>query len=49
MYTASTSVMAKVSIGSIENGAFRLAVELGVKIAEVSIEEAQRLTERTLK
>ena len=41
-----TSVTAKVTIGSIENGAFGLAVELAVNIAEVSIEEAQRLTER---
>jgi Ohr subfamily peroxiredoxin len=41
-----TSVTAKVSIGSVENGAFGLAVELAVNISEVSIEEAQRLTER---
>lgn len=41
-----TSVKAKVSIGSIENGAFGLAVELAVNISGVSIEEAQRLTER---
>ena len=44
--TGETSVTAKVSIGSIENGAFGLAVELAVNIPEVSIEEAQRLTER---
>ncbi len=44
--TGATSVTAKVSIGSIENGAFGLAVELAVNISEVSIEEAQRLTER---
>ena len=44
--TRATSVTAKVSIGSIENGAFGLAVELVVNISEVSIEEAQRLTER---
>ena len=44
--TGETSVAAKVSIGSIENGAFRLAVELAVNISEVSIEEAKRLTER---
>ena len=41
-----TSVTANVSIGSIENGAFGLAVELAVNILDVSIEEAQRLTER---
>ena len=46
MKTGETSVTAKVSIGSIENGAFGLAVELAVNISEVSIEEAQRLTER---
>ena len=44
--TGETSVTAKVSIGSIENGAFGLAVELAVNIADVSIEEAQRLTDR---
>ena len=41
-----TSVTAKVSIGSIENGGFGLAVELAVSISGISIEEAQRLTER---
>jgi len=41
-----TSVTAKVSIGSLENGAFGLAVELAVNISNVPIEEAQRLTER---
>jgi len=44
--TGTTSVTAKVSIGSIENGAFGLAVELEVNISDVSTEEAQRLTER---
>ena len=44
--TGETSVTAKVSIGSIENGAFGLAVELVVNISEVSKEEAKRLTER---
>ena len=44
--TGATSVTAKVSIGSIENGAFGLAVALEVNISEISIEEAQRLTER---
>ncbi|HEX8358438.1 MAG TPA: organic hydroperoxide resistance protein [Segetibacter sp.] len=41
-----TSVTAKVSIGSVENGAFGLAVELAVNISDVSIEEAKRLTVR---
>ena len=44
--TGATSVTAQVSIGSIENGAFGLAVALQVNISEISIEEAQRLTER---
>ena len=44
--TGETSVTAKVTIGSTENGAFGLAVELAVNIADVSIEEAQRLTDR---
>jgi osmotically inducible protein OsmC len=44
--TGETSVTAKVSIGSIGGGAFGLAVELAVNISDVSIEEAQRLTER---
>ena len=44
--TGETSVTAKVSIGSTENGAFGLAVELAVNIADVSIEEAHRLTDR---
>jgi osmotically inducible protein OsmC len=44
--TGVTSVTAKVSIGSLEGGAFGLAVELAVNIPDVSIEEAQRLTER---
>ena len=44
--TGTTSVTEKVSIGSIENGAFGLAVELAVNISEVSIEKAQRMTER---
>jgi organic hydroperoxide reductase OsmC/OhrA len=35
-----------VSIGSVENGAFGLAVELAVNISDVSIEEAKRLTVR---
>ena len=42
--TAETSVTAKVSIGTIENRAFSLAVELALNISGVSIEEAQRLT-----
>ena len=44
--TGETSVTAKVSIGPLEGGAFGLAVELAVNIPGVSIEEAQRLTER---
>jgi osmotically inducible protein OsmC len=44
--TGTTSVTAKVSIGSIETRAFGLAVELAVNISDVSTEEAQRLTER---
>ncbi|MDO1451507.1 organic hydroperoxide resistance protein [Rhodocytophaga aerolata] len=44
--TGATSVTAKVSIGPIQNGAFGLAVELAVNISDISIEEAQRLTER---
>lgn len=44
--TGETSVTAKVSIGSLEGGAFGLAVELAVNIPDVSIVEAQRLTER---
>ena len=38
--TGETSVTAKVSIGSIANGVFGLAVELTVNISGVSIEEA---------
>lgn len=44
--TGETSVTAKVSIGTIDNGGFGLAVELAVNVSEVPIEEAQRLTER---
>lgn len=44
--TGETSVTAKVSIGPLVGGAFGLAVELAVNIPGVSIEEAQRLTER---
>jgi Ohr subfamily peroxiredoxin len=44
--TGETSVTAKVSIGPLEGGAFGLAVELAVNISDVSLEEAQRLTER---
>lgn len=44
--TGETSVTAKVSIGSLEGGTFGLAVELAVNISGVTIEEAQRLTER---
>ncbi|TDH19961.1 organic hydroperoxide resistance protein [Segetibacter sp. 3557_3] len=44
--TGETSVTARVSIGSNDNGGFGLAVELAVNIPGVSMEEAQRLTER---
>jgi osmotically inducible protein OsmC len=44
--TGVTSVTAKVSIGQIENGGFGLAVEMDVNIPDVSIEEAQSLTEK---
>jgi Ohr subfamily peroxiredoxin len=44
--TGETLVTAKVSIGPLEGGAFGLAVEFAVNISDVSIEEAQRLTER---
>ncbi|WP_311195387.1 organic hydroperoxide resistance protein [Kaistella sp. 97-N-M2] len=44
--TGETSVVAKVSLGSIENGAFGLAVELDVNIPGVSLEEAKSLTEK---
>jgi osmotically inducible protein OsmC len=44
--TGVTSVTAKVSIGSLEGGAFGLEVELAVNIPGVAIEEEQRLTER---
>lgn len=44
--TGETSVTAKVSIGPLEGGSFGLAVELVVNIPDVSVEEAQRLTER---
>lgn len=44
--TGETIVTAKVSIGPIDNGAFGLAVELGVNISDVTIEEAQRLAAR---
>lgn len=44
--TGETSVAAKVNLGSIENGAFGLAVELDVNIPGVSLEEAKSLTEK---
>ena len=44
--TGETSVTAHVSIGSIDNGGFGLAVELGINIPDVSIEEANRIAER---
>ncbi|MCX8526371.1 organic hydroperoxide resistance protein [Chryseobacterium formosus] len=44
--TGETTVTAKVSIGPLDGGAFGLAVELAVNISNVSLEEANRLTER---
>lgn len=44
--TGETSVTAEVSIGQLENGGFGLAVQLDVNIPEVSVEEAQSLTEK---
>ncbi|MCJ8153824.1 organic hydroperoxide resistance protein [Chryseobacterium sp. SSA4.19] len=44
--TGETSVTADVSIGQLENGGFGLAVELEVNIPEVTLEEAQSLTEK---
>lgn len=47
LQTGKTSVTAKVSIGQLENGGFGLAVELAVNIAEVTIEEAEQLAEKS--
>lgn len=44
--TGETSVAAKVSIGQNEDGGFGLAAELDVNIPGVSIEDAQKLTEK---
>jgi Ohr subfamily peroxiredoxin len=44
--TGETTVTAEVSIGQLENGGFGLAVQLDVNITEVSLEEAQTLTEK---
>jgi len=44
--TGETTVTAQVSIGQNEDGGFGLAVELDVNIPEVSVEEAQSLTEK---
>lgn len=44
--TRETTVTAEVSIGQLENGGFGLAVQLDVNIPEVSLEEAQSLTEK---
>lgn len=44
--TGETSVTAKVSLGQIDNGGYGLAVEMDVNIPGVSLEEAQRLTEK---
>lgn len=42
--TGETSVNAKVSIGQLENGGYGLAVELTVHIPEITIQQAQELT-----
>lgn len=44
--TGETTVTAEVSIGQLDNGGFGLAVQLDVNIPEVSVEEAQTLTEK---
>ena len=44
--TGEVSVTAKVSIGQIENGGYGLAVEMDVNIPQVTLEEAQALTEK---
>jgi lipoyl-dependent peroxiredoxin len=44
--TGITTVTAKVSIGTIENGGFGLAAELDVNIPEVSLDEAKELVEK---
>ena len=44
--TGETSVTAQVSIGQNQDGGFGLAAELEVNIPEVSIEQAQELTEK---
>ena len=46
METGETTVQAKVSIGQIENGGFKLAVELDVNVPGVTLEEAQSLVEQ---
>jgi Ohr subfamily peroxiredoxin len=44
--TGEPTVIAKVSIGQIENGGYGLAVEMAVNIPQVSLEEAQKLVEK---
>ncbi|HEY0262192.1 MAG TPA: organic hydroperoxide resistance protein [Chitinophagales bacterium] len=44
--TGETSVTAKVTIGSIDNGGFGLAVELTANVPGVSLEQAQELIEK---
>jgi len=44
--TGETTVKANVSILQLENGGFGLAAELDVNIPEVTIEQAQELTEK---
>ncbi|QIY82940.1 organic hydroperoxide resistance protein [Chryseobacterium sp. NEB161] len=46
VHTGETTVTAKVSIGQLENGGFGLAAELHANIPEVTLEEAQSLTEK---
>ncbi|SIT98983.1 peroxiredoxin, Ohr subfamily [Epilithonimonas bovis DSM 19482] len=46
VHTGETTVTAKVSIGQLENGGFGLAAELHANIPEVTLEEAQLLTEK---
>lgn len=46
MEAGETTVLAKVSIGQIENGGFGLAVELDVNVPGVSLKEAQSLVEQ---
>lgn len=44
--TGETTVTASVTIGSLESGAFNLAVDLHANIPDVTIDEAQKLIEK---